>query len=91
MELVVRAENTAVGLDAPGNEQAGEGSDVVLEATVRSAAFDGSVNTYVLDTAAGTLEGRSHGMNELHAAGEKVTCVISRESLWVIPADSSEK
>ena len=91
VELVVRAENTAVGLDAPGNEQAGEGSDVVLEATVRSAAFDGSINTYVLDTAAGTLEGRSHGMNELHTAGEKVTCVISRESLWVIPADSSEK
>ena len=91
VELVVRAENTAVGLDAPGNEQAGEGSDVVLEATVRSAAFDGSINTYVLDTEAGTLEGRSHGMNELHAAGEKVTCVISRESLWVIPADSSEK
>jgi len=30
-------------------------------------------------------------MNELHAAGEKVTCVISRASLWVIPADSSEK
>lgn len=83
--------DTAVGLDAPGNEQAGEGSDVVLEATVRSAAFDGSINTYVLDTEAGTLEGRSHGMNELHAAGEKVTCVISRESLWVIPADSSEK
>ena len=91
VELVVRAENTAVGLDVPGNEQAREGSDVVLEATVRSAAFDGSINTYVLDTAAGTLEGRSHGMNELHAAGEKVTCVISRESLWVIPADSSEK
>lgn len=91
VELVVRAENTAVGLDAPGNEQAGEGRDVVLEATVRSAAFDGSINTYVLDTEAGTLEGRSHGMNELHAAGEKVTCVISRESLWVIPADSSEK
>ena len=91
VELVVRAENTEVGLYAPGNEQAGEGRDVALEATVRSAAFDGSVNTYVLDTAAGTLEGRSHGMNELHAAGEKVTCVISRESLWVIPADSSEK
>ena len=56
-----------------------------------TAGVPGSINTYVLDTEAGTLDGRSHGMNELHDAGEKVTCVISRESLWVIPADSSEK
>ncbi len=45
-ELVVRAENTAVGLDAPRetSRQGRRGS----EAAVRSAAFDGSINTYVL-------------------------------------------
>ena len=74
-------------LDTAGVPGLGVGDHVEL--VVR--AENTSINTYVLDTEAGTLEGRSHGMNELHAAGEKVTCVISRESLWVIPADSSEK
>ena len=77
--LVVRSEVLTVGVE-PNTHR------LEIEGTVRTAAFDGGIINYSIETAVGLLSGQAPGNTVVRQVGEQVTCSLQTESLWIIPA-----